>query len=215
MNNHFKAAVALIFSIAAAACGSKDLEPAEKNAAPPETETIVSAESTCGARGQLCCAGGVCEEGLGCNSNNVCRPCGDAGRVCCANETCNSGLECNNNVCECGAHGQACCPDGSCAEGAFCNSNNICKNCGGDNERCCPGNTCDSGFACFNNRCLCTGGGCGCGLPGEACCSNGCIQGAICSGGTCFTNCGQLFQQCCPTTPSCFAGACNNGVCQP
>ena len=141
---------------------------------------------SCGTiAGQSCCPGGICYQGLVCNSNNICRtPCGAAGQRCC-NGTCNTGLACN--------------------------ANNICRTCGGNGDICCAGNTCGAGLACKGGRCEPCGGQnqpcCGsvCNSAGLAC---------DFTTNTCRV-CGFLGTYCCPYAPQCSEGSCKTpGICQ-
>src|SRR5689334_956634 len=157
----------------------------------PAVSTLNEAETTCGDRGQPCCAGGVCNEPLQCNSNNVCRPCGSLGRQCCANDTCDAGLVCLDGTCSCGDNHQPCCPDGSCNPGLFCNSNNVCRTCGTEGRPCCAGDTCGSGLMCSSGTCVTA-----CGNAGQQCCGGVCNFGEPCLNNVCQP-CGFPGEFCC------------------
>jgi hypothetical protein len=102
--------------------------------------------TTCGASGEACCAGNVCNAGLVCGTTSsgvmgICgvaaSTCGASGQACCAGDVCDAGLTCGTTssgvmgVCgvaaACGDVGQPCCTGSTCtAPGAVCGSNGAC-----------------------------------------------------------------------------------------
>ncbi|MBK8251372.1 MAG: hypothetical protein IPK82_01725 [Polyangiaceae bacterium] len=118
---------------------------------------------TCGAAGLECCAGGVCQVGLRCNANNICRkPCGMLGEKCCSG-TCSEGV-CNPSTLTCIRQ--------STTTGSSTSSG---------------GGGCQSDFDCPLNT-ICQGGSCV--QQGVGCNSSAdCLGGQFCVGGSCcFTD---------------------------
>ena len=79
----------------AGACTQPNLVCVAANPPPSPTDVCVS----CGRRGDYCCTGGKCEQGLACQGFEVygiygrCQPCGAANQACCAG-VCNGNLRC-------------------------------------------------------------------------------------------------------------------------
>jgi hypothetical protein len=159
------------------------------------------------------------------DGGTACTPCGASGQTCCAGDVCNTGLGCDNptgrngaGTCSstCGASGQACCGGGNCqgtnvvCTGQVDGGGGTCQACGGADQPCCPGQTeCNTGLTCVVSA---TGDKCSaaCGASGQICCGNGnngtCNAGLGCAArnaaqgmpGTCNT-CGGAGQVCCST----------------
>ena len=79
----------------AGACVQPNLVCVAANPPPSPTDVCVS----CGRRGDYCCTGGKCDQGLACQGFEVygiygrCQPCGAANQACCAG-VCNGNLRC-------------------------------------------------------------------------------------------------------------------------
>ena len=79
----------------AGACVQPNLVCVAANPPPSPTDVCVS----CGRRGDYCCTGGKCDQGLACQGFEVygiygrCQPCGAANQACCAGQ-CNGNLRC-------------------------------------------------------------------------------------------------------------------------
>jgi hypothetical protein len=114
MHNIRSLALSVLALLAIAACGGPPGVAGDDVATWVDTTSAVSEEdqpnvgqtsqslTTCGGAGQPCCYGSSCNEGLRCNSNNICRrPCGGLGEPCCSNSVCNTGLGCYSGVCIC------------------------------------------------------------------------------------------------------------------
>lgn len=52
----------------------------------------------CGADGQMCCAGDVCQAGFACQTA-TCHACGAMGQTCCPGSTCTGTLTCIGGSC--------------------------------------------------------------------------------------------------------------------
>ncbi len=207
------------------------------------TELCVPAyeDAACGAAGQGCCTGALCNAGLAC-LNNVCAYCGATGQACCPGDTCVAGLACSCGRCASGSQiggaGEACCPDATCNAGLVC-LNGVCTSCGGAGLACCAGDTCSAGMACSCGICTgashaggagqvcCPDGTCGtglvcqndvctfCGAVGQGCCANGtCSSGSVCLDNLCAF-CGGAGQPCCTGDACDSALTCGGGTCLP
>jgi hypothetical protein len=53
----------------------------------------------CGAPGQPCCTGAVCNEGALCSTAQLCEACGGEGQPCCAESACTGALACVSGAC--------------------------------------------------------------------------------------------------------------------
>jgi hypothetical protein len=110
----------------------------------------------CGAPGQPCCPGNLCQPGGCCDrdsaaSNPVCRAAGGA---------CTSGVSCAGGACgACGGAGEPCC------QGIFCTA---------------AATVCAPPMPGANHDCE------PCGEPGQPCCANGCHLPSICTQGRCY-----------------------------
>jgi hypothetical protein len=176
----------------------------------------------CGAPGQPCCDGLMCQGGGCCVrcqcvapgascglvpgtcSAGSCGTCGGIGQACCPADRCTAAnAMCQEGRCQaCGLLGQWCCfssictePDTACAVG--------CQKCGEPGGPCCPGETCHGDGCCFENRCVPSGGPCMSGGPAGN-------QGT-CAAGRC-SGCGTLGAACCGD--HCLDGmSCEDRVC--
>ena len=203
--------IAATLCILSAACGSSS-KPASGSGGGTGTGAVSggtggSGGSTvvaCGASGQACCTGNVC------NGGGCCIPMtpdggGGAQRICVgAGQTCT------------GTGVTGTCSAGSC-------SNTVGAACGGANQACCGGTpAADGGVGGVGGFCTatgmrCTGGLCiACGTAGEACCQGGtnqCVSPLAClpgDGGTTCQACGGSGQPCC-ANDTCNTGlGCNN-----
>ena len=155
----------------------------------------------CGASGQPCCPGGVCEEGLTCVAG-TCKPinpqCGGLDQECCQGGVCQGGLECVGGTCKpaCGAAGQACCAaNPPCGADLVCSGGFCVVPCGGESQVCCAGSSpCGDGLVCAGNKCV------PCGGVGEVCCQTdpACdSSNLVCIADRTCAPCGQEGQVCC------------------
>ncbi len=192
----------------------------------------------CGAVGQACCAGEVCNGGAHCDSGSCVANLAN-GQPCYENSDCQSGI--------CNATSGICCGQ-SCGAGVACvGAGSTCDDptCGGPGQACCAGNACDSGACSRNFRCepcgddwyqiccfdshnvphcngglFCPDGACWpaeCGGPNEACCEGTrCQNGLFCDAGqVCRVPCGGNGQVCC-AGGTCGGGlTCDGQVCRP
>jgi hypothetical protein len=165
----------------------------------------------CGANGDVCCPGNVCNAGLGCANPGagmarMCMMCGAPGAACCAGAVCQTGGVCvgamggMGGMCNrCGAAGEACCANAgptACSAGLSCQgaaAARTCEACGGAGQVCCAavagGNvlgSCGTGFECARN----VGDGgvaaltcSACGGMGQQCCGAGAIANRTCNTG--------------------------------
>jgi hypothetical protein len=187
--------------------------------------------SPCGASGQACCGGNVCNGGGCClpGMGGGARVCVGAGEACSGTGvagTCTGGSCTGAAGTPCGAVSQTCCGgavDGGggggntfcTASGARCTAG-VCTGCGTSGLSCCQGgsaNQCGASLGCVAAA---DGGGniCSpCGASGQACCANDtCNAGLGCDnpsgmngGGTC-TTCGASGSACCG------GGNCQSGL---
>lgn len=127
------------------------------------SDAIPVQESSCGLRGDVCCPGGICVQGMLCTDGR-CVDCGRRGQQCCADEQCEFGAACitRTGICgeiTCGRLDFPCCDLSeepyACSAYTDCGDSG-CEPCGFDGQRCCSENS-DPCFApgeCLaNNTC--------------------------------------------------------------
>ena len=188
---------------------------------------------TCGARGQGCCSGSVCQNGLTCSAN-LCSTV-DSGVV---TTVVDSGGGCGDGMCRPGENCTSCPRDcGSCDSGSpvdtgvwgcgdrTCNFGETCATCPGDCGSC-PSCTLSEGGTCVLGAGApgCCSGGRTCAnnghfnacvaADGAACAiDNGCSSGAICQTGHCFRPCPDLrMAMACTGDVQCCRGGDGSGV---
>jgi hypothetical protein len=172
--------------------GQEDVGQQEQPICNPDEGCEPPPRDPCGTEGNPCCRfNGVlrCQTSLMC-VDGICEGCGAPGQACCAGNVCQSNAACQNGTCQrtCGAQGLACCSTGAqCDSGLAC-AGGSCQPCGRGGQTCCAGNTCNGGFNCNNGTCNACGGiGQTCCASGAACgAGSSCISG-VCRQDLCGT----------------------------
>jgi Regulator of chromosome condensation (RCC1) repeat len=80
-------------------CGDKNQACCGSLCNPPLT--CISNKCVCGAKGQPCCTGDVCDANLTCDSKTKTCACGALLQPCCGGTTCGSSLYCTGKACAC------------------------------------------------------------------------------------------------------------------
>jgi hypothetical protein len=170
-----------------------------------------SCNSTCGGAGN-----GTCGAGFYCATGN-CAACGASGQTCCPGSVCNgAGLTCSGNMCvACGAKGQACC-NGTCGGAPLvcCGGDGgptLCADTSGDVNHCGGCNNVCSGLNAQGTRCVtgaCVETGCNVGY-GDCNADPSNLDGCETQTNTDFSHCGSCGNACLPST----ANSCAGGMC--
>lgn len=131
-------------------------------------------QTPCGAAGESCCIGRICEIGLSCGRGDLCCIQPGSSALCNTASDCCGGLACEARRC-CAPRNTTCTASSDCCDGLVCGDSGLCQlpeEVDPENPTCgLPGMTCCAGFTCRGEMVCNTDGRCeACGSQGQPCC---------------------------------------------